>query len=189
VSSTSLILFISLGVLVLGQTGYMLWQGRGLDFFVVEMVGAPAAAVLLTVLAVAIDRAVLKWFARRTTLRAALLVALLNVVFVTLATGPWLFHNHLPPNCLIYAFFFFLESMSLSTLFPALIAGLIIIVMGLIALHRVLWPLMARPVYALAQHGVIRQHKLLGSLGFALFALGIGSLPWLISLGKIVGLK
>ena len=191
VSSVTL---IAACVLVVGLVGYYnLWQGRRFDYVELVRLGGPIAAVLLTIVGVAIDRAVLKWCARRTTLGAALLVALLNVTFLTLAAGPWWFSSHPPPESLqngpIAVFLLFVEYMSISTLFPALIAGLIIIVMGVIVLHRVLWPFMARPLYAIAQHGVVRQPKLLGSLGFGLFAFGIGSRQWLVSLGKIVGLN
>ena len=175
---------------MIGITGYDLLQGASFygELRFLKAIGAPdAAALFLTILAVAVDRVILKWWCRRPTLSAAALVALLNAAFLTLATGPWLFSSHSSSGSQHSPTF--LEDMSASMLFPALIAALIVIVMGVTVLHRVLWPLMARPLYALAQHGVVRQSKLLGSLGFGLLAFGIGNRQWLVSLGKTVGLN
>jgi hypothetical protein len=69
---------------------------------------------------------------------------------------------------------------SLSNVLTACSASLWV-VLGVIALlHRVFWPLLERPVYALQQVGIARRSKLLGSFGLVLLGAGVGVVPsWL----------
>jgi hypothetical protein len=64
--------------------------------------------------------------------------------------------------------------LSSSNLVDALGASAFIIFGLLMLLHRVFWPLFARPVYALADLGVIGHRKLLGTVGLALLGYATG---------------
>ncbi|HTB92164.1 MAG TPA: hypothetical protein VK728_04990 [Candidatus Sulfotelmatobacter sp.] len=64
-------------------------------------------------------------------------------------------------------------------------------VLGLFTLHRLFWPVLERPLYAIARYGVIKQKALLWALGLVLLA-GLGNaksiFQWLVeALPKIKG--
>jgi len=50
-------------------------------------------------------------------------------------------------------------------LFTAIVAFTIVFVLFATLAHRIVWPIMARPLYAAHRHGIIRQHRLLAGLG------------------------
>jgi hypothetical protein len=56
-------------------------------------------------------------------------------------------------------------------LFTAIVAFTIVFVLFAALAHRIVWPIMARPLYAAHQHGIIRQHKLLIGLGILCWTL------------------
>jgi hypothetical protein len=65
-------------------------------------------------------------------------------------------------TCLI-----FLCKISISNLFTAL-AALVVVLVPLVALlHRLVWPVISRPIYAAHRHGLIAQHNFLTALGFS----------------------
>lgn len=64
--------------------------------------------------------------------------------------------------------------LSCSNFVDALGASVFIMLGLLMLLHRVFWPLLARPVYALADLGVIGHRKLLGTAGLALLGYATG---------------
>lgn len=64
--------------------------------------------------------------------------------------------------------------LSCSNFVDALAASIFIIFGVLMLLHRVFWPLLARPVYALADLGVIGHRKLFGTVGLVLMGYATG---------------
>jgi len=67
--------------------------------------------------------------------------------------------------------------LSSSNAIDGLVASVYVVLAMLMLVHRVLWPLLARPIYALADLGVIRQRKLLGCVGLALLGFATGKMP------------
>lgn len=66
---------------------------------------------------------------------------------------------------------------SASNAIDGLLASVFVVLAILMVVHRIIWPILARPVYALADLGMIQQRKLLGCVGLALLGFGIGKLP------------
>ncbi len=70
-----------------------------------------------------------------------------------------------------HGFLIFLCKISISNLFTAL-AALVVVLMPLAALlHRLVWPAISRPMYAAHRHGLIAQHKFLTALGVSCLVL------------------
>jgi hypothetical protein len=68
--------------------------------------------------------------------------------------------------------------------FTVLFALAIVILALIMLLHRTFWPMLSRPIYALAKLGIIHRPKLLGTIGLALLGLATGIAP--VSLKDIV---
>ncbi len=69
---------------------------------------------------------------------------------------------------------------SLSNVITALSATIFILLAFILLAHRLFWPLIERPVYALQRLGIARRSKFLGSLGIILIGIGLGFVPgWL----------
>ena len=72
-----------------------------------------------------------------------------------------------------------------------LLSFAVFFVLGLFALHRLFWPLLDKPLYAIARYGVIKRKSILWAVGLVLLA-GLGNaksiFQWLIeALPKIKG--
>jgi hypothetical protein len=64
-----------------------------------------------------------------------------------------------------HGFLIFLYDISVTNLFTALAAFVVVLAMLAALLHRLAWPVISRPMYAAHRHGLIAQHKLLTGLG------------------------
>ncbi len=53
-------------------------------------------------------------------------------------------------------------------------------------LHRMIWPFVARAIYATQRFQIIGHRKITGSIGFALVGLGLGEPKWLAFVGHLV---
>lgn len=93
-----------------------------------------------------------------------------EVAMYSLAVG---FHDP-PPHWLPHISF---AQCVVAASFDGLLASVFVVLAILMVVHRIIWPILARPVYALADLGVIQQRKLLGCVGLALLGFGIGKLP------------
>jgi len=71
----------------------------------------------------------------------------------------------------------FLLTLAGSNLFDAVVAFAFLGLFLLMLFHRMLWPLVQRPVYAIARGGLVRYRKVLLTLGAVLLALGVSSGP------------
>jgi hypothetical protein len=87
-------------------------------------------------------------------------------------------HYHPNPRSLVGSaaiaglFGFVLNSVSL------LICGLALVFSCIVILHRLLWPLLQRPLYIFQRYGVIKRKKLLWAFGFALLLLTPPQWSW-----------
>jgi hypothetical protein len=69
----------------------------------------------------------------------------------------------------------FLASLAASNLLDGLVACIFFILLLVLLLHRLVWPTIQRPIYALATHGIFRHRKLFLVLGVTL--IGLGGIP------------
>src|SRR6266496_4492039 len=73
-----------------------------------------------------------------------------------------------------------------SNIFSGFICLFIVLLMGVALLHRILWPLFWRPIYAVHRFGLINQHKTLGGLGIFFLSLAWPNSPIIQFLEKIL---
>jgi hypothetical protein len=62
-------------------------------------------------------------------------------------------------------FLIFFYDLTATNLFTAALPVVVVLVLLVALLHRLVWPVISRPVYAAHRHGVITQHTLLTGLG------------------------
>ena len=68
----------------------------------------------------------------------------------------------------------------MSQILIACSASLFVIVGAAALSHRVFWPIIERPVYALQRLGIARRGKLMGSVGLLFLGVAFGVVPnWL----------
>jgi hypothetical protein len=73
-----------------------------------------------------------------------------------------------------YAIFIIIKIFAASNLVTALFSFVFIVLGGVMLLHRLFWPLLDRPIYALEKLGFIRRKKLAFTLGIALIGVAVG---------------
>lgn len=69
----------------------------------------------------------------------------------------------------------FLASLGASNVLDGLVASTFFILLFILLLHRLMWPSVHRPIYTLANRGVVRRRKLFLLLGVVL--VGLGGMP------------
>jgi hypothetical protein len=67
--------------------------------------------------------------------------------------------------------------LSILNLVDGLVAAIFILLALLMIIHRMAWPALARPVFALADMGIVQHRKLTACLGLALLGVSAGKLP------------
>jgi len=65
-----------------------------------------------------------------------------------------------------------------SRAFLVVTASVFIMVFGVVLLHKIVWPLVDRTIYALARHRVLQNRRLVGVIGFALIVGSVGGAPF-----------
>ena len=95
---------------------------------------------------------------------------------------PW---NAKPVTTFVEVFLFLLM---MSRLFVTATALLFLAVLLSILLHRLLWPLIDRTVYAVARHNLLQNRKALGTLGFTLITAYAWNSSFVARLGHALGL-
>jgi hypothetical protein len=73
-----------------------------------------------------------------------------------------------------FAIFNILKAFAASNFITALFSFVFIVLGGVMLLHRLFWPLLDRPIYALQKLGFIRRKKLAFTLGIALIGVAVG---------------
>ena len=64
----------------------------------------------------------------------------------------------------------------------AVVASAVLTLATIAVVHRLVWPLLERPVYSLQRLGIARRNKLLGTCGIALIGMATNLPSWLRSL-------
>ncbi len=72
----------------------------------------------------------------------------------------------------------FLVLLMASRAFLVVTASVFTIVFGVVLLHKFVWPLIDRTIYAVARHRVLQNRRLIGVIGFALIVGAVGSAPF-----------
>jgi hypothetical protein len=129
-----------------------------------------AAAVSCDVVFIALNRAILQFTAQRNSSSqiAALLVCNGLVAFGYMA--PYLLMDFDPFFGSTTGVQAVIWLISITNLFTVLLASGMFIVMLVALLHRVFWPFLSRPLYAMARYGLIRNQKLLLTVSLVLLA-------------------
>lgn len=165
------------------------------DWGDVFILGGPFFSVSALALLITINRIGLKRQEHFPSLFKALILGVLNAAFVVALILPlrfWADNNFADPYVrgpVTAIAYYLLAFMAFSNLFPALVVALIFLLTVAVLAHPLYWPLIARLVYAIARHELVRKPKLLGSLGFGLLLFSVNYPPWLVAVGKIAGLR
>lgn len=143
-----------------------------------------SVGIVCDLLFLAFSRRMLRWNSGALSFSILCLAALLNFVFafVILFAPAWS-HIGLEASRERGGSWFLLGRVIwyavTSNLFIAIVA-LGFFTLGLtVVLHRALWPVLERPIYALQRLGIAKRSKLLGSLGVALVFASTGGPSWL----------
>lgn len=128
------------------------------------------AAICANAGLIALVRMLVRWTANSASIVRVLLMLSSNALIV--AFIGLLYHTPslpLPPQVQqMLAGLFFMSG-------PILIAAACMFFFAaLMLLHRMLWPLLQRPLYSLARIGVVRRRRLCGAIGIGLLALALG---------------
>ena len=189
--------FVAFFLFATMQVGFLIIQGSSRD---TDLFAGCAAITAALILAIASD---FGWILlMRSTLNSATteipmlrLIGLILINSFALAVGliPVFSHSvFAPPWNRGFASTFlemFLFLLIISRLFITATALLFLIVLFAILLHRLLWPLVDRSVYAIARHHLLEHRKALGTLGFALIAGCTSNSPLLSWFTHAVGLS
>ena len=111
------------------------------------------------------DRKLLRWSLSAPRMRGLLAIILVNVLLGLLVLVPQFFLTDLPRKEWEQMTWTVVLLACSANLFTTFIAFLIVLSATTLVLHRLIWPLVARPIYAASQFEVIRNSKLLGSVG------------------------
>ncbi|MGC2697054.1 MAG: hypothetical protein WA738_14815, partial [Candidatus Angelobacter sp.] len=143
---------------------------------------------------VATNRAMIRFSSRMSDLPKLILTLLINVFLGFLCIAPilwgvydlWGVYHHNDSRSPWLPLFTFSFWASGASLFTSLSALSIVIVMLIALVHRVLWPFVERPIYAVARHSIVRKPALLQSIALVLltWALPVWNTFW-AAIGKI----
>jgi hypothetical protein len=181
-------LFITVGVLH-PQGGY----SRTTPLEVFEYLGPLIAGVLCDVVFVAFSRWLLRRSATLSNASGLMFFAFLNVAMgVVLVSGlfvPLLLRHRfsgvgqaLKAHSKLWAA---VATVSATNMFSAAVAFFAVALMTAALLHRLLWPMIKRPLYAIHRHELIKNPKLLWGIGIALLMAGLPNNPVIKLLGQI----
>jgi hypothetical protein len=109
------------------------------------------------------------------------------IVTVLLAGPTFIFFLELPvPFLAIHAASLLVVFISMTNLLDALCLLLFISLLLLLLTHRVLWPLIKRPLYAANRKGLVKNTKLLGTLGTMLLMYAFPNNPFVKLLAEFL---
>jgi len=138
-----------------------------------------SVGIVCDLLFLAFSRRILRWNSGPLSFSILCLVALLNCLFafVVLVAPAWS-HIGLEEFRERGGYWFFLGRVTwyalTSNLFIAMIAIVFVTLSVTVVLHRALWPVLQRPIYALQRLGIAKRSKLLGSVGVVLVVASAG---------------
>lgn len=192
---------ITLLLSVLGPMTFILWASvlhvidsyKSLIVMSVALIGGATSDTVF----VAITRKILRWTAGLDSfIKIAGLVVLncaiavlfiagpisflfirLDIDLIPIAGAPGIYSLSVPLHTQIILLF---SLIAMTNLMIAVSVSAFIVFALIMLVHRVLWPLVARPMYALQRVGIARRSKLLGTMGIILLGFGVGVVPdWL----------
>lgn len=114
-----------------------------------------AVGVACDVVFVAINRFILRVGARMNYTLEIVLMLVLNIALGGAYISPLMFVRSLERSEWGSVAVLVAET----NLFTTLLASLIVLMMSVALLHRVVWPFLSRPIYAIARHGVVRNQS------------------------------
>ncbi len=166
-----------------GQDPKIVFRVTAISFF--SMLIAVMVHVMTETLFIAITRRLLRWGAGLVSfLRIASLVVLNLVLAFLLIKAPlllkdWAFEwrvAHGGEYSLVdHSIFLILSVFAASNLLTALFSIVFIVLGGIMLLHKLFWPVLDRPVYALQKLGFIRRKRLAFTLGIAFIGFAVGN--------------
>ena len=125
-------------------------------------------ALLSDLLLIVLIRFTVRWLAEQTTVPRIVRAILIQLgVIGCLIVVPWSVSV-----CLTEAFgskFAFIGSLAVFNIFTGLWSGLFFLSLLFVLVHRLVWPMLSRLIYPLARHQLIRNRKLMASIGTACF--------------------
>ena len=136
-----------------------------------EMVVALSLAVSSDFVLLSVDRKTLRWSLSRQTALGPLIILLVNLLLGMSVVAPQFVFTNVPQGDWAQKAWTIVQLTCSANLFTTFIALAILLSAATLLLHRLIWPFVARPLYATSQFGVIRNTKLLRSLGM-MFLLG-----------------
>lgn len=151
VLTTMFLLLLSFLFYVVSASGYGVFEWRA----AIAVATFTTFAVLCDILFVAANRLIVRFSSGLSSLKQLLVMLLVNVVLGVLYVAPLkagFRQGGFGGRWGELVFF-----VSATNLFTALSALSIVFVMLIALLHRLLWPTVERPVYAIARHGVARK--------------------------------
>lgn len=161
---------------------------------VFQYLGPLIAGSLCDVLFVAFSRWLLRRSATLPNVSGLVLFALLNVATGTLLVSglflPLLLRRRYSGLAQVIkthsALWASVATISATNLFSASVAFFAVALMIAALLHRLLWPVISRPVYAILQHELVKKPKLLLSAGLSLLMAGLPNNPILKLIGRLI---
>ena len=192
---------ITLLLSVLGPTIFILWASvlhvidsyKSLIVMSIALIGGATSDTVF----VAITRKLLRWTAGLDSfIKIAGLIVLncaiavlfiagpisflfirLDIDWIPIAGRPGIYTVRAPLHTQIILLF---SLVAMTNLMIAVSVSAFIVFALIMLVHRVLWPVVARPIYALQRVGIARRSKLLGTMGIILLGFGVGVMPdWL----------
>ena len=125
-------------------------------------------------------------------------IILANMALSASLLGPLIFVELLPYHISIlgprigrslisrpHGFLIFFYDISTTNLFTAALALVLVLVLLAALLHRLVWPAISRPVYAVHRYGLIMQHALLTTLGTTCLVLAWPNNPLVKAIEKL----
>lgn len=128
-------------------------------------------------------RWMLKRIAATTRIDTILFLLLLNLATCIILIGPGFIDTSLVKPQLRFWVETQIKLLGQFNFLDAVVGGLFVLILSGVFLHRLLWPFLERPLYSLHRFGVIKNKKLLWTLGIALLigpAADVSFARWII---------
>jgi len=179
---------IPAAALVIGYTA-LISTTFGTGFMVLTPLYAGAATDICTILLI---RALLQWLLTLKTFQAATILLLLHAGLLAFTLAPIVVTSSSTSPLFLLRWkntLFYTNAWAFSNAFVVIVATALTAVLLLMAIHRVLWPLIERALYRIASFGIFEHRKVLFTTGVALICASSTSVAAVVgTLRKIFGL-
>jgi hypothetical protein len=183
------------GMMFLGEQSELSRWGEGFNVFsqrtswgtVAESVSSPLLVLfgsfVCDIFFIVFTRWMLKRIAATTRIDKILFLLLLNFAACIMLIGPGFIDTTLVKPQLRFWVATQLKLLGQFNFLDAVVGGLFVLILSGVFLHRLLWPFLERPLYSLHRFGVIKNKKLLWTLGTVLLigpAADVSFAKWII---------